>query len=50
MYQELWCRANRESESRAVAIEPVVTKTGAVGGPASGPGTQDGGGTASAMS
>jgi len=32
-----------------VAIEPVVTKTGAVGGPASGPGTQDGGGTASAM-
>jgi ATP-dependent Clp protease ATP-binding subunit ClpC len=39
-----------DAPAAEVAIEPVATKTGAVGGPASGSGTQDGGGTASAMS
>ena len=32
-----------------MASEPVVTKSGAVGGPPSGPGPSDGGGTASAV-
>src|SRR6202012_4141766 len=38
-----------DSPAPEIATEPVVSKTGAVGGPASGSGTQDGGGTASAM-
>jgi ATP-dependent Clp protease ATP-binding subunit ClpC len=39
-----------DSPAPEIASEPVVTKSGAVGGPVSGSGTQDGGGTASAMS
>ena len=38
-----------DAPAAELASEPVITKTGAVGGPPSGPSTDGGGGTASAV-